>query len=65
MKLELAIWQPSYIGWVHLDDLLLWNECPQTKDGISRKIVIVKDYEEITQQNVNKITATSTRLYHK
>lgn len=44
----------GYIGWVHLDDLLLWTICPKTTDGIFKKIAIVKDVDEMTRENVNK-----------
>ena len=33
----------GYIGWVNIDDLLLWNLSPKTEDGIFQKITVVKD----------------------
>lgn len=45
----------GYVGWVHLNDLLLWNVCPQTKDGIFKKIAVVKDVDALTQTNVNSL----------
>lgn len=33
----------GHIGWVHLDNLLLWSIAPKTPDGIFHKITVVKD----------------------
>jgi len=35
----------GYIGWVNIDDLLLWDICPRTKDGIFKKVAIAKDVD--------------------
>lgn len=43
----------GYVGWVSIDDLLLWTMCPQTKDGIFKKIAVVKDINALTHSNVN------------
>ena len=39
------------IGWVEARDLLLWDICPRTKDGIFKKIAIVKDIDNATAGN--------------
>lgn len=54
-----GIREDGYVGWVKIDDLLLWNECPMTKDGIYEKVCVVKDVEHLNPGNVNK----SPRLY--
>lgn len=38
----------GYIGWVSIDDLLLWNISPKTPDGIFQKITVVKDVNVAT-----------------
>lgn len=35
----------GYIGWVSLDDLLLWDITPKTKEGIFQKITVVKNVQ--------------------
>lgn len=37
----------GYVGWVRIDDLLLWNTCPLTKNGICQKVAVVKDVVKV------------------
>lgn len=36
------------IGWVNVKDLLLWEICPRTEEGIFKKIAVVKNTENAT-----------------
>lgn len=48
------------IGWVQIDNLLLWNSCPRTIGQVYQKAVIVKDPSEI--QNTKDINEVSPEL---
>ena len=45
----------GYVGWVKVDDLLLWNICPRNKYGIYKKVAVVKELRKITEENAKKI----------
>lgn len=45
----------GYIGWVKLNDLLLWSIAPRTEDGIFQKIAIVKDIEHQNEGSINSM----------
>lgn len=45
------------IGWVCVDELLLWSTCPRTSNQVSQKAVIVKDIDYI--QNKKDINEAS------
>jgi len=36
------------IGWVNVKDLLLWEICPRTEEGIFKKVAVVKDVNNAT-----------------
>lgn len=38
----------GYIGWVKIEDLLLWDISPRTKDGVFQKIAIVKNVAKVS-----------------
>ncbi len=38
----------GYIGWVKLDELLLWDISPRTEDGVFQKIAIVKNVAKVS-----------------
>lgn len=44
----------GYIGWVCIDDLLLWNICPRTQQGVYQKIAIVKDASILSNNSLQK-----------
>lgn len=45
----------GYIGWVNLEDLLLWTICPYTKDGIFQKVAIAKDLNHSSSGTFNRM----------
>lgn len=45
----------GYVGWVNVDNLLLWTVCPRTKDGVYKKVAVVKDVDHIRPENVDKV----------
>lgn len=45
-----GVYEDGSVGWVKIDDLLLWRVCPQTEKGVYQKIVVVKDLEHITDR---------------
>ena len=45
----------GYVGWVKVDDLLLWTSCPRNNKGIYKKVAIVKDLKKVKKDNVNKV----------
>jgi Mg-chelatase subunit ChlD len=48
--------EDGFVGWVRIDDLLLWSICPRTKDGVFKKIAVVKNFEKINgEDGVKKI----------
>lgn len=47
--------QPGYVGWVDLENLLLWDVCPMNKNNIFQRVVVVKNLRTITKDNVGKI----------
>lgn len=49
--------QARSIGWVSVDELLLWSTCPRTRGQVYQKAVIAKDIEEI--QNKSDINESS------
>lgn len=45
------------IGWVSVDELLLWSTCPRTIGQVYQKAVIVKDVNEIqNQKDINEVS---------
>lgn len=47
--------QSGYVGWVDLENLLLWDVCPMNKFNIFQRVVVVKNMRTITKENVKKI----------
>ena len=43
----------GYLGWVNIDDLLLWTQCPYTSDGIYTKVAIAKDLDYANSGTIN------------
>lgn len=43
----------GYIGWVDIDNLLLWNICPYTTRGIFDKVAIAKDIDNATSGTIH------------
>ena len=47
----------GYVGWVKIDDLLLWHKCPRTKEGVYKKIAIVKNIDDpnMSKERLNSV----------
>lgn len=43
----------GYVGWVDIDDLLLWDICPYTSRGIFDKVAIAKDIDNATSGTIH------------
>ena len=50
-------------GWIRLDNLLLWSECPRTQSQVYQKAVILKDVDAIQNKNSVDINETSPRFF--
>lgn len=44
------------IGWVSVDNLLLWSICPRTHGQIYEKAVILRDFDEIDKADIATIS---------
>ena len=39
--------QAKSVGWVSVDELLLWSTCPRTRNQVYKKAVIIKNVEQL------------------
>lgn len=53
--------EEGWVGWVNVDDLLLWSDCPRTKDGVYKKIAVVKN---IDNENMSKESMQSAPILY-
>jgi hypothetical protein len=54
------------IGWVSVDELLLWSTCPRTISQIYQKAVILKDPEEIqNKKDLNEVSPEFSKSPHE